>query len=209
MTEGHLKAPNGAVRAEEGDNRPSSARLKPAIGALHRALRAATRNDHASIDRMLLAFDLKRPEDYRLFLTIHLEALLALRGAWRQQDSEDFEKMLRCLDTDLGTSGAPRQAMPLQTCRPASIGAGLGVAYVIRGSRLGAAVLRRGVAKTLATAYLDYVPTLSWAEFLVQLDSTAADSNGTAEAIRAARSTFNVFVAKFLRSDGMSAAVTP
>jgi heme oxygenase len=184
-------------------------RLKPLIGRLHRALRAATRDDHALIDQMLLQFDLKRPEDYRGFLTIHFEALLALKAAWRQQDIEDFEQMLRCLDTDLGTSGAPRNVMPAASCRPASIGAGLGLAYVIRGSRLGAAVLRLGVGKTLATSYLDFVPRLSWTEFLVQLDSTAADSNDTEEAIRAARSTFNVFATKFLRSHGMSAAVTP
>jgi heme oxygenase len=209
MTEGHLEAPNGAVRAEEGDNRSSSPKLKPAIGRLHRALRSATRNDHALIDRMLLPFDLKRPEDYRVFLNIHFEALLALKGAWRQQDSEDFEKMLRCLDTDLGTWGTPRNATPVLACRPASIGAGLGVAYVIRGSRLGAAVLRRGVATTLTTSYLDFVPKLSWAEFLVQLDSTAADSNGTEEAILAARSTFNVFVMEFHRPNGVRAAVRP
>jgi heme oxygenase len=206
MTEGPQKAPNGAVCAEDGENRSSAPRLKPVIGRLHRALRAATGNEHALIDRMLLPFDLRRPEDYRILLNIHYEALLALTGAWRQQDSEDFGKMLRCLDTDLGTFAAPRNGVPVQPCRPVSTGAGLGVAYVIRGSRLGAAVLRRGVAHAFSTSYLDYVPTLSWTEFLVQLDSAAADLNDTEEAILAARHTFNVFVAEFHRLTGLSAA---
>ena len=200
MSEAHLKAPNGAVRAEEDDNRSASPRLKPVIGRLHRALRAATLNDHALIDRMLLPLNLKRPEDYRVFLNVHFEALLALKGAWRAQDSEDFEKMLHCLDADLGTLGAPRNPMPVRTCRPASIVAGLGVAVCHPRLAVGSGRLRRRVAEALTTSYLDFVPALSWAEFLVQLDSTAADANGTDEAILAARSTFNEFAAEFRRA---------
>jgi heme oxygenase len=205
MTEGLPKAPSGPVRAEGASQHSASARKKPVIGSAHLALRAATRNDHALIDRMMLPFDLKRPEDYRAFLTIHFEALLALRGNWRPQDSEDFERMIRCLDTDLQTLGTLRNPMPIPACIPSSPGAGLGIAYVIRGSRLGAAVLRRGVAKALSTSYLDFVPTLSWTEFLGQLEFEANEPNGTSEAILAARSTFSVFVTEFNRVNAVTA----
>jgi heme oxygenase len=205
MTEGLLKALSGGVRAGAHQH-PASQRMTAATGSVHRLLRAATRSDHAFIDRMLLTLDMKRLEDYRAFLTIHFESLLALRGNWRPQDNDDFEGMIRCLHTDLEILGAPRSALPISTCTPSSPSAGLGIAYVIRGSRLGAAVLRRGVAKTFSTSYLDFVPTLSWSEFLGQLEFAADDPNGANEAIFAACSTFNVFVAEFNRVNGVTAA---
>jgi heme oxygenase len=206
MTEGLPKALSGAVRAEDAHQNSASPRMKPVIGGVHRLLRDATRIDHALIDRMLLPFDLKRPEDYRAFLTVHLEALLSLRGNWRPRDSEDFDRMILCLITDLEALGTPKGLMPMSACIPSSPSAGLGIAYVIRGSRLGAAVLRRGVAKGLSTSYLDFVPTLSWSEFLGQLEFAADDSNATNDAILTARSTFNVFVTEFNRVNGVTAA---
>jgi heme oxygenase len=95
--------------------------------------------------------------------------------------------------------------MPIPACIPSSPSAGLGIAYVIRGSRLGAAFLRRGLAKALSTSYLDFVPTLSWTEFLGQLEFDANQPNGTSEAILAARSAFKVFVTEFNRVDGATA----
>jgi heme oxygenase len=203
MTEVHLKAMRGAVRAKEGHKRSASPRIKTAIGRVRRALRAATRDDHALVDRMLLALNLNRPEDYRIFLNIHFAALLTLRMDWRPQDSEDFEQMLRCLQADLETLGSPTTATSIPASVSASPSNGLGIAYVVRGSRWGAAALRRGVAGTLSTSYLDFVPALSWVEFLAQLESIADDPNGTDEAIRAARRTFNAFATEFNRVNGV------
>jgi heme oxygenase (biliverdin-IX-beta and delta-forming) len=199
MTEVLLKRVPGTVLAEEGHQRSASPRIKTVIGRVHRELRAATRNDHALIDRMLLKFDLRRAENYRVFLNIHFAALLTLRIDWRPQDSEDFEQMLRSLQADLETLGIPSTTMPIPASGRANPGSGLGIAYVIRGSRLGAAFLRRGVVGTLSTSYLDFVPALSWAEFLGQLESIADDPNGTDEAIRAARCAFNAFATEFNR----------
>jgi heme oxygenase len=50
------------------------------------------------------------------------------------------------------------------------------------------------------------VPTLSWREFLGQLEFAADDPNGTNEAILAACSAFNVFVEEFNRVKGVTAA---
>jgi heme oxygenase len=199
MTEGIPKAVPGAVRAKESRKRSGAPATRTVIGKVHRALRDSTRDDHALIDRLLLRFDLNRPEDYRVFLAIHFGALSTLRTQWRPQDSEDFEQMLRCLRTDLGTLGTPMSETPIQACVPAGLCTGMGLAYVIRGSRLGAAFLRRGVARMLSTSYLDFVPVLSWAEFLGQLESIAEVPDGTVEAIRTARAAFNVFAAEFNR----------
>jgi heme oxygenase (biliverdin-IX-beta and delta-forming) len=205
MTEGIPKTVPGAVRAKEARRRSVAPAIKTVIGTVHRALRDSTRNEHALLDRLLLRLDLSKPSDYRAFLTIHAAALLSLRTDWRAKDSEDIEQMLRCLQTDLGTLGTPMRETAIPARAPLNLCTGFGTAYVIRGSRLGAAFLRRGVAGTLSTLYLDFVPALSWAQFLAELESVAEVANGTDEAVRAARSTFNVFAAEFTGVDGMIA----
>jgi heme oxygenase len=199
MTEGLPKPVPGAVRAEESRERAAAPKIRVVIGNVHRALRAATRNDHALIDRMLLPFHLSTPDDYRAFLNIHFAALLTLRERWQPEDCGDFEQMLRCLEADLGSLGTPVMAPPILPGEPVSPCRGLGIAYVIRGSRLGAAALRRGVGRTLPTMYLDCMPALSWTKFLGQLESIAEDREGIEEAIRAARGTFDVFAAEINR----------
>jgi heme oxygenase len=173
---------------------------------MHRVLRAATRDDHASIDRTLLRFDLHRAEDYRIFLCAHFAALASLQAVWRREDEEDFAHMLGCLDLDLTTLGyATVPSSPPRT--PSNAPGGLGIAYVVRGSRLGAAVLRRRVAAEHSTAYLDFIPALSWAEFLPELESVADDPNGRDEAVRAAHNAFLTFAAEFARLAGDVIAV--
>jgi heme oxygenase len=172
------------------------------IGAVHRALRFATRNDHASIDRTLLAFDLSTPEDYRAFLANHLDALLALREKWRAEDSADFEQMLHCLASDLISLGAEVTVPVTAPCGNAvNPDHALGIAYVIRGSRLGAAVLRRDVGCTLPTSYLDFIPVVSWKEFLQQLEIIAEDRDRIEEASRAAHDAFAAFATEFIKAN--------
>ena len=163
--------------------------------ALHRTLRAETRGDHSSIDQMISRLDLSRPDDYGLFLNLHFCALQELRAEWRHEDIEDFRVMTRCLQNDLRVLGKA-VALPRPTTRSALTAHNrLGVAYVIRGSRLGASVLRCQVPSRLAASYLDFRPTLSWAQFVQQLDRScdAVDSTATDEVIHGARLTFQVF----------------
>jgi heme oxygenase (biliverdin-IX-beta and delta-forming) len=158
---------------------------------------------------MLSRFDLKRAEDYRAFLNIHFAALVILKADWRLQDREDFTQMLGCVREDLETLGCTPTVSPILDCTPASHSRGLGISYVVRGSRLGAMILRRGVGANLPTSYLDFAPALSWAAFLSELESIAEDPNGTDEAIRAARSTFNMFATEFTRLQSVISTQPP
>ena len=174
-------------------------KVKPPVGAVHRLLRTATREDHASIDRILLRFDLNRVEDYRIFLTIQLTALSALQAEWRPEDVADFSRMLDCLRADLSALGWTAVTTPASGSAPASAPRGLGIAYVVRSSRLGAAVLRRDIVGELPTSYLDFAPTLGWAKFLAELESIAEIPTAKQEAARAARNTFSAFAAEYSR----------
>jgi heme oxygenase (biliverdin-IX-beta and delta-forming) len=171
-------------------------------GVLHRALRAATRSDHVLLDRLILRFDLTRREHYGLFLHLHYSALRNLEGDWSGEDRVDFAAMLRCVQSDLhalriGTP--PRSPSGRAPLHPNNR---LGVAYVLRGSRLGAPFLRRRVPRQYPTAYLDFVPELSWTQFLVQLESSSDPSRARHdhEVVRGARITFEIFISVFNRS---------
>jgi heme oxygenase len=72
-----------------------------------------------------------------------------------------------------------------------------GIAYVIRGSRLGGAVLRQRVPTGYPTAYLAYAPAISWPEFLKQLEreTRALNRQAHAQIIRGAKQAFETFAA--------------
>ena len=138
-----------------------------------------------------------------MFLHIHFASLVTLRADWRLQDGEDFAQMLDCLQADVESLGSETPALPTLSPAPTNPAKGLGIGYVVRGSRLGAAVLRRGVLVDLPTSYLDFIPGLSWAGFLIQLESIADDPHGKDEAARAAISTFHSFAAEFKRFEDL------
>ena len=202
MTQDPTRAVSEPVHAQQTPKVPTPRKVKPPVGAVHRLLRTATREDHASIDRMLLRFDLNRLEDYRIFLTIHLAALSALQAEWRPEDDADFSRMLDCLRADLKALGWTTATPPASGHAPVSAPRGLGIAYVIRGSRLGGAVLRRDIVGALPTEYLDFAPTLGWTKFLAELESIADLPNAKQEAAHAARDTFSAFAAEYSRLQG-------
>jgi len=202
MTEAFIKALPGVDACPK---RAAAKKVNYVIGAVHRGMRFATRNDHASIDRMLLAFDLSAAEDYRAFLTVHVDALLTLKDKWRAVDSADFGRMLDCLKSDLKSLGVEVPPGTAPSGNAVDRDQALGIAYVIRGSRLGAAVLRHHVGCTMATSYLDFVPAISWKEFLVQLESIAEDRSRIEVACRAARAAFGAFTIQFIRANRMIA----
>jgi heme oxygenase len=162
----------------EVGNRPISGEFpmkSDSPGRLHRLLRAATRSDHMMIDRMILRFDLTRREDYGLFLNIHYSTLRDLRAGWRGEDHHDFLAMAHCLQDDLHALGIAATKLHPMTRAPLTVSNRLGVAYVIRGSRLDAIVLRRRVPPQFAASYLDFTPALSWAQFLQQLERRVSE----------------------------------
>jgi heme oxygenase len=170
-------------------------------GVLHRALRAATRSDDVQLDRLILRLDLTRRDHYGLFLHLHYSVLRDLERDWSAEDQTDFAAMLRCVQSDLD---ALRMATPPLTPNgraPLHAHNRLGVAYVLRGSRLETPLLRRRVPRQYPTAYLDFMPTLSWAKFLVQLESPPDPPRPghDHEIIRGARITFEIFIGIFNR----------
>jgi heme oxygenase len=171
-------------------------------GVLHRALRAATRSDHVLLDRLILRFDLTRREHYGLFLHLHYSALRNLEADWLAGDQTDFAAMLRCVQSDLHTLRITTPPLSPSGRAPLHPDNCLGVAYVLRGSRLGTPFLRRRVPGQYPTAYLDFVPELSWAQFLVRLDSLSAPPSARHEheIVQGAKITFEIFISVFNRA---------
>jgi heme oxygenase len=108
------------------------------LSAVHRSLRAATQSDHLRVDRLIGELDLTRREGYGRLLSIHHAVLQDLRPEWRAEDHDDFRAMSRRLQNDLRVLGFPTANPPsMLRSPPLAEGHKLGIAYVIRGSRLG------------------------------------------------------------------------
>jgi heme oxygenase len=165
------------------------------IGALHGSLRTATRSDHIVVDRLIARLDLSRREEYARLLSIHHAVLQSLKAEWRRDDRDDFRAMSRRLQNDLRVLGFPTANLQSTTRAPLSSGGEWGIAYVIRGSRLGSNVLRPRIPSQFSASYFDFVPTLSWAEFLEQLQGASKEDEAETRraAIRGAKITFDTF----------------
>jgi heme oxygenase len=164
-------------------------------GDLHRSLRAATRGDHTEVDRLIGQLDLTRSDGYGRFLSIHHAVLQNLKSEWRPEDRDDFRAMSRRLQNDLRLLGFPAANPESMPRMPLAEGNRWGIAYVIRGSRLGAAVLRPRIPSHFSASYFDFVPTLSWIQFLVQLQyvSNVSEAGANDAAIQGAKITFGLF----------------
>jgi heme oxygenase len=171
-------------------------------GVLHRALRAATRSDDVQLDRLMLRFDLTRRDHYGRFLHVHYSVLRDLEHDWPAEDQTDFAAMLRCVQSDLHALRIATPPLTPSGRAPLHAHNRLGVAYVLRGSRLAAPLLRRRVPRQYPTAYLDFMPALSWAKFLVQLESSPDPPRPghEHEIVRGARITFEIFISIFNRA---------
>ena len=147
------------------------------------------------VDRLMLRLDLSKREDYGLFLNIHHSALQELKVDWRAEDRDDFSSMTRTLQNDLHVLGIQTMLFQPLARRDLTSNDRLGVAYVVRGSRLGSSFLRRRVPAGFSASYLDFEPATTWAEFLRQLDTFAVKpgSDAGSEVIRGARGTFELF----------------
>jgi heme oxygenase len=158
-------------------------------------LRDATRPDHEMIDQMMSQYDLTQRLGYGAFLNVHYAALLTLQFVWRANDQADFLNMTQCLHDDLISMGIASAKPSPQTFPPLSSRNRLGIEYVVRGSRLGSAVLRRRVPSNFATAYLDFEPSTAWPVFLLELERSASEdsSNVIEQVICGAKMAFSTF----------------
>jgi heme oxygenase len=167
---------------------------RAAASALQRALRAATRIEQMTFDRILLRFDFARREDYGLYLNVHRAALESLRSDWRLQDLNDFSAMVQCIESDLQTLDLTTSSLKPRFRPSFTIPGQLGLAYVVRGSRLNVSLLRQRVLSQFATSYLDFVPATSWVLFLTQLDTFSGEPGSDIHIIQGAKATARTFL---------------
>ncbi|WP_372708140.1 hypothetical protein [Brevundimonas sp.] len=171
--------------------RPGSAQSALQPASVHLRLKLATRIDHRGVDRLLSRFDLGQPTGYAAFLDLNLAALNTLRPHWRSVDEADFAGMGDALAADLAALGMEPSGEIDPVPGPID---GLGLAYVVRGSRLGSKILRKRVGPGLPTGYFDFRLAKPWARLLDQVDLRgAAGSEDELALFSGARATFAVY----------------
>jgi len=146
----HITSAMSAFHPDPGETpvAATSARLQSEhdrADPMRRILRDATRGDHRSIDQQSPPSILPIAPAIACFSAIHHAALSHLAGRWRAQDQADFSGLLHCLAEDLRALGSLVGFPGTPERQRADSLRQWGIAYVIRGSRLGGAVLRQRV----------------------------------------------------------------
>ena len=161
-------------------------------------LRDATAQWHARVDALFSEADLAGRGGYGRFLQAQAAAFLPIE---RALDLEGINKVvvdwparrrahLLCEDlAALGLAIPPLEPMPIFIGAPAMLGA----AYVLEGSRLGGALLRRSVPAAFPQAFLSGGSTTAWRDFIVVLDAGLVTTPDLEAAIAAACNTFASF----------------
>lgn len=165
----------------------------------HTQLKQATAAAHDRVDAAFAAFDLSRPDQYGAFLQRHAAAFIPAENALTRAGADAMiggwidHLRARALLSDLSELGL---GMPDPVAAPAYVddSALWGGAYVLEGSRLGGAVLRRSVAPGLPRAFLDSVqPPGRWRAFIAELNRRLSDPDKIEIATKSALETFSLF----------------
>jgi heme oxygenase len=169
------------------------------------ALRAATADAHDRVDRLFSRLDLARPGDYRLFLQAQASAHLPIEAALDDGGIAallpDWPERRRAhlLVADLAALGIdiPAPVPPPLLSGPHAM---LGAAYVLEGSRLGGAVLKRSLSPGAPVSFLNasQMPG-AWRKLLERMDHFLYETAALEAAVGAARNVFNCFEAGGLR----------
>jgi heme oxygenase (biliverdin-IX-beta and delta-forming) len=168
-------------------------------------LRAATSQDHATLDAIVSALDFETPFGYAGFLWSSAAALIPLELALERAGVEDWledwplRSRRAALTLDLAHLGV---SIPVSKPQPTPThGFGAGLLYVLEGSRLGARVLAkrvRGAGADLPVAYLTHGGDAHpWRSFLTWLEAQPKVGLRTDEAMAGARYGFQCFSAAF------------
>lgn len=163
------------------------------------ALRTATAEHHDRVDRLFSSLRLADPADYRLFLLaqaaahLPIEAAIDAAGAPALLDDWSERRRADLLKADLAAMAVdvplPESAPPLADA--ASI---LGAIYVLEGSRLGAALLKRSVSPGLPMQFLAAPqPAGAWRKLLAKLDLFLYEPAELETASQTARHVFERF----------------
>ena len=173
----------------------------PAIGMSARlALRSATAPDHARVDALFSSADLSRPAGYRHFLSCqaaaHLPVERAIDAADLAAKPEDWPARRRGAELradllELGGDEIREQPFALAKDEAAVLGA----VYVLEGSRLGGALLRKRVSPGLPTRFLSAGRPGAWRALVELLDRRLDTPAAIEAAVASARSVFLCFEA--------------
>jgi heme oxygenase len=170
------------------------------------ALRAGTASEHERVDRLFSRFDLSRIEDYRLFLSAqaaaHLPVEAALDTAGAERIVEDWPTRRRAalLLADLEELGLP-QPRPMEAPELKDDAAILGAIYVLEGSRLGGAMLKRSLPDIAPKRFLGATQAPgNWRKLLESLDHFLYETVALESALLAAKQVFERFEAGGLRT---------
>jgi len=175
-------------------------------------LRAATAAEHARVDTLFSRYDLRTPDGYGRFLKAQAAAFLPVEAALDEAGTErwlcDWPKRRRgmLLEADLRDMGI---TVPEPLPPPAIVDAGsaMGCAYVLEGSRLGGAVLKRDLPVDVPRRFLDaHQEPGSWRKLLANMDSLLYEAAQIDAAVGTAKEVFERFEAGGLRYLETSAA---
>jgi heme oxygenase (biliverdin-IX-beta and delta-forming) len=163
-------------------------------------LRSATADAHGRVDRLFSRFDLSNAAGYGRFLRAQAAAFLPVEA---ELDRADVAALIpdwpdRRRADQLRADLAALSVTPAEPFSPdlfiQSKAPVLGAAYVLEGSRLGGALLKRSVAAGLPSQFLDSRQSAgSWRNFLKLLDTFLVRQDDLEAAAEAARQVFTRF----------------
>lgn len=169
------------------------------------ALRAATAADHERVDTLFSRFNLTREDGYRRFLLAQAAAFLPLEQAIDEAGGIEFvddwhdRKRGHLLEQDLADLGEipPPSVEALSLSTPPRLA---GAIYVLEGSRLGGAVLKREIPDDFPKRFLSAPQAHgSWRKVLDRLDKFLYRTDQIDEAAESAHQVFQRFEAGGLR----------
>ncbi|MDT9599774.1 biliverdin-producing heme oxygenase [Sphingosinicella rhizophila] len=176
------------------------------------ALRGGTARHHERVDALFGGFDLRDPGEYGRFLIAQAEAFLPIEAAIDAHDIAhlvaDWPSRRRGdrLRQDLRELGLPL-AMPMAEMTFTDDASALGALYVIEGSRLGGALLKRNLPADLPQNFLGTKGRPgSWPKLLEILDEYLYGTVRIGLALQAARAAFACFEAAGRRHLGAEPA---
>lgn len=165
------------------------------------ALRAGTAAEHERVDRLFSRFDLGSIEGYRCFLLAQAAAFLPIEDeldrAGAVETVPDWPQRRRgaLLRADLVALGA-EDCAPLPSPAFRDAAAHLGAIYVLEGSRLGGALLKRGLPASAPRSFLSPPDHKgSWRKLLETLEMFLYRSDRLDSALDAAKRVFQNFEA--------------
>jgi heme oxygenase len=162
------------------------------------ALRAATAPSHERVDALFGKLRLDQPGPYGQFLAAQAAAYIPVEEALTQAGAAEIvpdwiqrqrAALLRADLTDLGIAPPAPVAVPI-FASPSAI---LGGVYVLEGSRLGGAMLKKAVPPDLPTRFMGGGSSAAWRDLLAILDERLTNEAERLISIKAAIEVFSIF----------------